>query len=108
MTAETFPDLGPCCGCRGVAGVINIVMLNKRAPLPGRGWGCVQCGLPNDGAVAVFCNPCLRQHQKGTPFVMVDVCRGYPGKDGRIAFEELPDDPFDHDMTKHPEHENER
>jgi hypothetical protein len=44
-----MPDLGPCCGCRGKGGARNIVMLDRRAPIAGRGWGCAQCGLPADG-----------------------------------------------------------
>ena len=50
-TAAPFDNLGSCCVC-GVEGsrVRNIMMLHKRSLEPGKGWGCVQCGLPMDGA----------------------------------------------------------
>ena len=52
-------DLGQCCAC-GKSGpdVRNIVMLSFRGPDPGKGWGCLQCGLPTDGASAVLCDGC--------------------------------------------------
>jgi hypothetical protein len=41
------PDLGPCCICEVESHrVRNIIMLDKEAPIPGRGWGCLACGLP--------------------------------------------------------------
>jgi NMD protein affecting ribosome stability and mRNA decay len=30
-------------------------------PTPGRGWGCVVCGVPSDGAVAVLCDACVER-----------------------------------------------
>ena len=50
------PSLGPCCMCAGDG--VNIIMLDRRAVIPGHGWGCFICGLPRDGAVAVLCNGC--------------------------------------------------
>ena len=50
------PDLGPCCCCGGTERVRDIVMLSRKAPVPGTGWGCVVCGLPNDGASYVCCD----------------------------------------------------
>lgn len=52
-------DLGPCCACEGLENVRNIMMLDKKALTPGKGWGCVVCHLPNDGAIAVLCDRCL-------------------------------------------------
>jgi hypothetical protein len=57
---EQVPDLGPCCGCEVTTlGACNIVMLDKKAPVAGAGWGCLVCELPHDGAVAVLCDACL-------------------------------------------------
>jgi hypothetical protein len=88
------PDLGPCCRCRATAGVVNILMLDRRAPVPGTGWGCVVCGLPSDGAIAVLCNACLGRRP-------VEVCHGYPAEGLRIGFEDLEPGAFEHDLTKH-------
>jgi hypothetical protein len=52
------PNLGACCICEGTEGVFVIVLLCAQAPDPGYGWGCVTCGLPNHGAMAVICETC--------------------------------------------------
>jgi hypothetical protein len=91
-------DFGPCCRCGRCHDVRNILMLSRRAPTPGKGWGCVVCGLPADGAVAVLCDDCVASGE-GPRFV----CTGYPATDGRTPIEETSDEPFDHDETKHAE-----
>jgi len=58
--------------------------------------GCLQCGLPNDGAIAVVCDRCLE-----TNAPIFDVCYGYPSGGGRVARETLTE-PFEHDMRMHP------
>lgn len=96
MSRETHDDLGPCCVC-GKSGpmVRNIIMIDKKCPTPGKGWGCLQCGLSSDGAVAVKCDDCLNSKAKWA-------CKGYPGKDGRVPIEQL-EGVHEHDMSKHPE-----
>lgn len=94
-------DLGSCCMCGGASPNV-IVLLAKRGPIPGHGWGCVQCGLPVDGATAVLCDPCFETYLT-EPEKLVTACRGYPGSDGRIPIAELPEGVFDHDPSKHPE-----
>jgi len=71
-------------------------MLNRRAPMPGKGWGCVVCDLPQDGAVAVLCESCADQPPRF-------VCVGYPKDGARFPFDELPPGEFDHDLSKHRE-----
>ena len=79
------PDLGPCCSCARVGpSVRNILMLSQKAPIAGHGWGCLLCGLPSDGAVAVVCDTCLASDAK-----LAYACRGYPGADGRVPIEDL-------------------
>lgn len=95
------PKLGPCCMCDG-DGANNILMLNRRAAMPGRGWGCVVCGLPQDGACAVLCDGCFERYRK-EPGLLKVACRGYPASDGRIAIAELPPGPFVHDNCLHEE-----
>ena len=88
-------DLGTCCACGGVDQVRNIIMLPLRTPSPGYGWGCVICGLPPDGAVAVLCDGCLSRQQEPS-----FVCNGPPTAKGRVPIGESTT-PFDHDDSKH-------
>jgi len=98
--ASDTPSLGPCCMCETLAGVRNIIMLDRRCVVAGHGWGCVVCGLPSDGACAVLCDACALLYLAGeTPLTIA--CRGYPATDGRVAIAVLP--PFEHDITKHAE-----
>jgi|SRR5579871_4870459 len=94
--------LGPCCICETTCNVLTIATLDRRCPTPGKGWGCFQCDLPMDGAFAVLCNRCADDWQAGRA-EMRFVCRGEPGKDGRIPFADLSPEPFGHDMSRHPE-----
>jgi hypothetical protein len=91
-------QLGPCCAC-GTTGptVRNILMLDEVAPEPGTGWGCFQCGLPDDGCLAVLCDACLEADAPITQMVM-----GYPGE-GRRQPRDPQAAPFRHVMARHPE-----
>ncbi len=91
-------DLGGCCACGGLVNVRNLVMLSRRAPQPGTGWGCVQCGLPADGATAAVCDSCLDRRRK-----IILCIDGRPLQKQRIALDRFPDEPFDHDPAGHPE-----
>lgn len=83
-----MPDLGPCCACPAIGPIVrNILMLPQKSPTPGRGWGCLLpgCNLPQDGAVAVVCDPCLESKAP-----LISACRGWPGEaDGRVPIGEL-------------------
>lgn len=97
---DTSDSLGPCCICETTAGVRNIVLLDRRSPMSGHGWGCIVCSLPADGAVAVLCDPCFAAFNKtGRPLRFV--CRGYPATEGRLLYAELPTERFEHDMARH-------
>jgi hypothetical protein len=91
-------DFGPCCVCgKEDATVRNIMMLNKRTPA-GYGWGCLQCDLPMEGAIAVICDECL------VPDVVIkEYVFGQVSDKKRALVSTLSDEVFDHDMTKHPE-----
>lgn len=89
-------DLGPCCACGGTENVRNVMMLDRKGPTPGKGWGCFVCDLPLDGAVAVLCDDCLEAKAE-----IRFVCGGYPSQDGRVLIEDLPDGPFGHDLSVH-------
>jgi hypothetical protein len=91
-------NLGRCCCCgRAGRAVRNIVMLPRLAPERGTGWGCVQCGLPTDGAVYVACDACVERHAPP-----VEVCLGLPASLGRWPVEDLGGEVFEHDMSRHP------
>jgi len=59
-------------------------MLSKQAPIPGTGWGCIQCGLAANGAVAVFCDKCLEEKA-----AVLWVCAGSVGEHARVPFSDL-------------------
>ena len=99
----SVPYLGPCCECGGGANVRNVVMIPQRAPKPGTGWGCVQCDLPPDGAVAVLCDKCLVALGYCKEARPLRVCAGWPADGKRMAYSDLATERFDHDLSKHPE-----
>jgi hypothetical protein len=70
------------------------MMLQRRAPVPGTGWSCVICKLPPDGAIAVMCDACVGK-------APVRVCRGFPNRRERVAYEDLAPDVFEHDPMRH-------
>lgn len=88
-----------CCAC-GQSGpsVRNIVMVDRLAPTPGRGWGCLTCGLPLNGALAVVCDVCL-ESGAAPKFV----CTGWPTQPERTPLAELAPDLFGHALHLHPE-----
>jgi hypothetical protein len=91
-------DLGACCSCRETGPTVrNLLALDVAAPIPGTGWGCVVCGVPNNGALAVLCDACVEAKAP-----IVDVCYGHAASGLRSAREACTR-PFAHDMTKHSE-----
>lgn len=96
------PSLGPCCICESEVRVRTLIMLKRRSPISGHGWGCVACHLPSDGAMAVVCDDCCDVYGPRTPDRLVFACRGYPGTEGRIPMSELTGE-HEHDMRFHPE-----
>ena len=95
-------NLGPCCGCETLFNVRNSIMLDTQCAVPGRGWGCLVCSLPANGAVVVLCDECLDLYRKGQPLntVAMSKCRGNPAADGREAFDEYYGE-HKHDLAKH-------
>lgn len=98
MNEESTPSLGTCCLCEGTANVRTILNVAKKAPTPGRGWGCLVCELPNDGAIAVLCDVCCEKVQAGAAPKFA--CQGYPATDGRVLFTELQGE-HKHDRVRH-------
>jgi len=77
-------------------------MLYVKGPSPGKGWGCVVCGIPSDGALVVLSNRCGRQLERGDDDHVKFAIKGYLYDGERVAVAELTE-PFDHDLSKHPE-----
>lgn len=99
----TSPYMGTCCTCgKDGPDVRNVMMLHFRAPVPATGWGCVVCGLPPDGAVAVLCDGCLDRVSDGEGKI-VFACAGYAGENRRVKVDTLTEK-FDHDLSKHEAH----
>lgn len=100
----TDPFLGRCCICE-IEGpeVRNIVMLDVSSPEPGNGcWGCLVCGLPQAGAVAVLCDVCVRMDPNLNLKRLKFACLGYPGENRRIEMALLKSrPPLEHDPAKH-------
>jgi hypothetical protein len=91
-------DFGPCCACREKGPTVrNLIALEVRAPIAGTGWGCVVCGRPSNGAIAVVCDACM-----DVGAAIVTVCHGYAATGVRTARAACTE-PFTHDMTKHEE-----
>jgi hypothetical protein len=89
--------LGPCCHCMRDEQSANLLLLNYDAPIPGTGWGCAQCGLPDDGALAVMCDECMEAERE-----VRYVCVGRPGAGARTPVESLTA-AFHHRLEHHPE-----
>jgi len=102
--ATDDPALGPCCACgKNGPTVRNIFMLHRLCPTPGRGWGCIACGLPADYASAVLCDACLEGPDGTGPAEIEFVCTGYPAEDGRTPIEQAPEVKVKHNPLYHPE-----
>ena len=96
IDGETGPDLGACCVCEASGpSVRNVLMLGQRSPTPGKGWGCLECGAPSDGAIAVVCDACLDGGRD-----LRFACVGWPGVDGRVPISAL-SGAHDHDEARH-------
>ena len=60
LKLETF-DLGSCCICELRTDVNNVLHLNFKIESESR-WGCFECDLPIEGAVACFCDACVESY----------------------------------------------
>jgi hypothetical protein len=94
-----FTRVGPCCSCGEIWNVRTLVLLNRRTPRPGLGWGCSVCNLANDGAIAVLCDYCVKQGWEAVQAVV-----GPLGSTQRTPVVSLPAWPG-HDEQKHAEYE---
>lgn len=91
------PFFGPCCACYQVVPLRNIAFLEQKAPTPGTGWGCVQCGLADDGAIALFCDLCADALKE-----IRWACAGKIDKPERVPVGQLTGK-HKHNRARHPE-----
>lgn len=96
MNRHERTNFGPCCACGADTLPQNLVMLKKRAPVLGTGWGCVVCALPFNGAIAVLCDSCAFND---APILFA--CDGYPNEAKRVAIASLDPGDFDHLAGRH-------
>lgn len=90
-----------CCACGKQTTDRNILLANKKAPIPNTGWGCHICGLPADGAIATLCNDCFEKILKDKNISIIKyVYKGFPENGELFSIEKLTED-FIHDETKH-------
>lgn len=76
-------------------------MLDFKAPAGFQGWGCVQCGLALEGAIALLCDRCV-ELQPLPPLKFI--CAGtYVMQGVRIGYADFPRHPHEHDLNRHPE-----
>jgi len=94
---EDVPDLGSCCCCGTVEHVHSLVLLDRKTPYAGTGWGCCVCQLPSDGAVAALCDPCAEAGREPR-FAIAGYARGKR----RIPVADL-GGPHEHDLSRHPD-----
>lgn len=99
--ADESTDLGPCCACESTP-ARTICCLDFEGPEGTEGWGCVVCGLPARGAVAVMCESCIEQGVE--PRFIVG--GRYAADKVRVPLEGYERRPFDHRLERHPEHTN--
>ena len=92
---------GPCCACEKAGPHRNIVMMHFTSPIEGVGWGCVICGLPADGAVAVLCDDCIEEGRQHQGDEIKSVVLGYPENGERIGVDEYQHRDFDHSPDLH-------
>lgn len=95
-------DLGPCCCCGAIGPVRTIISLDRKAPVPGTGWGCVVCGLPPDGALAVLCDACVADFRRPKW-----AFKGHPRNHEYTPIEDLVGK-HDHNLALHPEEQEMR
>lgn len=99
MNDDEVPNLGSCCCCGAEDGARTIIMLDYKGAVPGTGWGCVECGLPMDGASYVACDTCAEADRPPREAIL-----GYALRRQREPIQNVYARPTHaHDIQKHPE-----
>ena len=94
-------EFGTCCVCEGEMETCGLIQLDYKVESES-GWGCVQCGLPMEGAVAVVCDACFTTHGDEIVDQIKYLMNGkteripVPPVENRVTHE--------HDLSLHPEY----
>ena len=95
-------EFGTCCVCEGDLVDCGLVALGFKVDSES-GWGCHQCGLAMEGAIAIVCKVCYDKygvHIEDHIKVLMD------GGKGRIPVPPVATRiPHKHDLSLHPEYE---
>jgi hypothetical protein len=105
-------SLGLCCYCRE-ENATTIAMLPFKLPRQHRregAWGCLICGLREEGAMSVFCDECAgflieNPDESRDYFLEPWVCIGFPQRNmrERIRCDQM--EPHEHDVSVHEQEE---
>lgn len=96
-------EYGSCCICESTRNVNNLIQLDYKVE-SASGWGCVQCGLKMEGAIAIVCDTCIELYGKQSDFK--DKIKFLMNGIKRIPV--LPVEkrvPHEHDLSRHPEYQ---
>ena len=98
-------EYGTCCVCeKKIEGVANLIALDYKTNATS-GWGCLKCGLPMEGAVAVICDGCFDKVDENGEDKIKFIMNGI---EERIPVPPVHDRiPHEHDLSLHPEHRDE-
>ena len=93
-------ELGTCCVCEGEMEICNILQLGYKVESE-TGWGCLQCGLAMEGAVALVCDTCFiaygNEIEDQIKYLVSDKERiPVPPVENRVTHK--------HDLSLHPEY----
>lgn len=95
------PGFGPCCCCEAeIRHNPGLMMLGFEGPPGWTGWGCMVCGLPSRGAIAVLCQACVKA-QRVPSFIAAG---RNVGDNLRLRLDgKFVQVPFTHRLAQHPE-----
>ena len=94
-------EYGCCCICESTQNVNNLIQLDYKVESES-GWGCVRCGLPAEGAIAIVCDACIDKHGKSED--LEDKIKLLMNGIKRIPAPPVSDRvPHEHDLSRHPE-----
>lgn len=97
----TFDEYGTCCVCESEMETCGIIQLGYKVESES-GWGCYQCGLPMEGAIAIVCGDCVDKHAETIEDQIKYLMDGKKGRfpvppvEKRVTHE--------HDLSLHPEY----
>lgn len=84
IDSPSGPVLTTCCACGREVYCPFVVLIRRRAPSPGTGWGCLACRASLDGGITLLCRDCVNGGVR--PWTMLD---GPVPSPGRVPIRDL-------------------